>query len=176
MGSDVVYNHADFRLMSKRALQALVSYPERNLFLRGIVRLIGFPEAYVYYDRKSRFAGESKYPFKKMLSFALDGITSFSVKPVRMILLVGVLFLLITLGVLVYTLHSLWIGHVVPGWTSLMLSVWFVGAVILISLGIVGEYIGKIYIEVKDRPRYNIESVLLNNEDTEEPDTKTTHD
>ena len=176
MGSDVVYNHADFRLMSKRALQALVSYPERNLFLRGIVRLIGFPEAYVYYDRKSRFAGESKYPFSKMLNFAIDGITSFSVKPVRMILLVGVLFLLITLGVLVYTLHSLWIGHVVPGWTSLMLSVWFVGAVILISLGIVGEYIGKIYIEVKDRPRYNIESVLLNNEDTEEPDTKTTHD
>lgn len=111
-----------------------------------------------------------------MLNFAIDGITSFSVKPVRMILLVGVLFLLITLGVLVYTLHSLWIGHVVPGWTSLMLSVWFVGAVILISLGIVGEYIGKIYIEVKDRPRYNIESVLLNNEDTEEPDTKTTHD
>ena len=124
----------------------------------------------------SLFAGESKYPFNKMLNFAIDGITSFSVKPVRMILLVGVLFLLITLGVLVYTLHSLWIGHVVPGWTSLMLSVWFVGAVILISLGIVGEYIGKIYIEVKDRPRYNIESVLLNNEDTEEPDTKTTHD
>ena len=110
-----------------------------------------------------------------MLNFAIDGVTSFSVKPVRMILLIGVLFLLITLGVLVYTLYSLWIGHVVPGWTSLMLSVWFVGAVILISLGVVGEYIGKIYIEVKDRPRYNIESVLLNNEDMEGLDTKTAH-
>ena len=176
MGIKSVYNHADYRLMSKRAIEQLCKFRERNLFLRGIVPLIGYNTTSVYYDRVERFAGESKYPFNKMLNFAIDGITSFSVKPVRMILLVGVLFLLITLGVLVYTLHSLWIGHVVPGWTSLMLSVWFVGAVILISLGIVGEYIGKIYIEVKDRPRYNIESVLLNNEDTEEPDTKTTHD
>ena len=176
MGIKSVYNHADYRLMSKRAIEQFGKFRERNLFLRGIVPLIGYNTTSVYYDRVERFAGESKYPFNKMLNFAIDGITSFSVKPVRMILLVGVLFLLITLGVLVYTLHSLWIGHVVPGWTSLMLSVWFVGAVILISLGIVGEYIGKIYIEVKDRPRYNIESVLLNNEDTEEPDTKTTHD
>lgn len=165
MGIKSVYNHADYRLMSKRALEQLCKFRERNLFLRGIVPLVGYNTASVYYDRAERFAGESKYPFGKMLNFAIDGITSFSVKPVRMILLVGIGFFLIALGVLVYILYSLLSGHVVPGWTSLMLSVWFVGAAILVSIGIVGEYIGKIYIEVKDRPRYNIETILLNSEE-----------
>lgn len=164
MGIQSVYNHADYRLMSKRAVEQLCCFRERNLFLRGIVPLIGYNTTSVYYDRAERFAGESKYPFSKMLNFAIDGITSFSVKPVRMILMMGVGFFLIALGVLVYILCSLFNGHTVPGWASLMLSVWFVGAVILISIGIVGEYIGKIYIEVKDRPRYNIETVLLDKE------------
>lgn len=158
MGTDVVYNHADFRLMSKRALQALLSYPERNLFLRGLVRLIGFPEAYVYYDRKNRFAGESKYPFKKMLAFALDGITSFSVQPLRLIISSGFLFAIVApLIMIVYALIQHSKGHTIPGWTSLLISVWFIGGMILIAIGITGIYIGKIYKEVKQRPRYFIE-------------------
>lgn len=167
MGIKSVYNHADYRLMSKRAIEQLCRFRERNLFLRGIVPLIGYNTTSVYYDRAERFAGESKYPFSKMLNFAIDGITSFSVKPVRMILLMGVGFFFIALGVLIYILYSLFNGYVVPGWTSLMLSVWFVGATILVSIGVVGEYIGKIYIEVKDRPRYNIETILLNGDDVE---------
>lgn len=158
MGTDVVYNHADFRLMSRRALQALLAYPERNLFLRGVVRLIGYPEAYVYYDRKSRFAGESKYPFKKMLAFALDGITSFSVQPLRLILSSGFLFAIVApLIMIIYTLFQHSHGHTIPGWTSLLISVWFIGGMILIAIGITGMYIGKIYKEVKQRPRYFIE-------------------
>ena len=158
MGSDVVYNHADFRLMSKRALQALVSYPERNLFLRGIVRLIGFPEAYVYYDRKSRFAGESKYPFKKMLSFALDGITSFSVKPLQLILTGGFIFgIIVPIIMIIYALVQHAHAHTIPGWTSLLVSIWFIGGMIMMAIGITGIYIGKIYKEVKQRPRYFIE-------------------
>lgn len=158
MGTDVIYNHADFRLMSKRALQALISYPERNLFLRGLVRLIGFPEAYVYYDRKNRFAGESKYPFKKMLAFALDGITSFSVQPLRLIISSGVLFAIVApLIMIVYALVQHANGHTIPGWTSLLISLWFIGGMILIAIGITGIYIGKIYKEVKQRPRYFIE-------------------
>lgn len=161
MGSDIVYNHADFRLMSRRALQALLSYPERNLFLRGIVRLIGFPEAFVYYDRKNRFAGESKYPLKKMLSFALDGITSFSDRPLRLIITGGVLFaVFIPLIVIIYALIRHAEGHTIPGWTSLLVSVWFIGGMIMISVGITGIYIGKIYKEVKQRPRYFIEEHL----------------
>ncbi|MEG0795065.1 MAG: glycosyltransferase family 2 protein [Odoribacter sp.] len=158
MGTDVVYNHADFRLMSQRALKALISYPERNLFLRGIVRLIGFPEAYVYYDRKSRFAGESKYPLKKMLSFALDGITSFSDRPLRLIISGGFFFAVIApLLMIVYALVQYSNGHTIPGWTSLLISLWFIGGIIMISIGITGIYIGKIYKEVKQRPRYFIE-------------------
>lgn len=158
MGTDVVYNHADFRLMSRRALQALLAYPERNLFLRGIVRLIGYPDAYVYYDRKSRFAGESKYPFKKMLAFALDGITSFSVQPLRLILSSGFLFAIVApLIMIIYALFQHSHGHTIPGWTSLLISVWFIGGMILIAIGITGMYIGKIYKEVKQRPRYFIE-------------------
>lgn len=157
LGGNVVYNHADYRLMSKRTLQALVSYPERNLFLRGMVCLLGYPSAQVYYDRKERFAGESKYPFTKMLSFALDGITSFSVKPLRLITVLGLAFMLISVLAIIYALSAFANGHVIPGWTSLLISIWFIGGIILTALGIIGEYIGKIYKEVKQRPRYFIE-------------------
>lgn len=157
MGGEIVYNHADFRLMSKRALQALISYPERNLFLRGIVPMLGYPSAMVYYDRKERFAGESKYPFTKMLNFALDGITSFSVKPLRLITTAGLIFMLASVIAIIYALSAFASGHVFPGWTSLLISVWFIGGAILTAIGIIGEYVGKIYKEVKRRPRYFIE-------------------
>lgn len=157
MGGEVVYNHADFRLMSKRALQALMSFPERNLFLRGMVCLMGYPTASVYYDRKERFAGESKYPFMKMLNFALDGITSFSVKPLRLITASGLLFMLVSFGAIIYALAEFVIGDVIRGWTSLLISVWFIGGAILTAIGVIGEYVGKIYKEVKRRPRYLIE-------------------
>lgn len=157
MGGDIVYNHADFRLMSKRTLKALISYPERNLFLRGIVPLLGYSSASVYYDRKERFAGESKYPFTKMLNFALDGITSFSVKPLRLITSAGLIFMLASIIAIIYALSAFAGGHVIPGWTSLLISVWFIGGAILTAIGIIGEYIGKIYKEVKRRPRYFIE-------------------
>lgn len=161
MGVKSVYNHADYRLMSSRAIQQLCRFRERNLYLRGLVPLIGYQTACVYYNRDKRFAGESKYPFKKMLNFAIDGITSFSVKPVRMIFWLGCIFLLIALCVTIWTLRAYFLHNTVPGWSSLMISLWLVGGTILVSLGIVGEYIGKIYIEVKDRPRYNEEELLL---------------
>lgn len=157
MGGEIIYNHADFRLMSRRTLQALVSYPERNLFLRGLVPMLGYPSSMVYYDRKERFAGESKYPFTKMLNFALDGITSFSVKPLRLITTAGLIFMLVSVGAIVYALSAFVNGHVIPGWTSLLISVWFIGGAILTGVGIIGEYVGKIYKEVKRRPRYFIE-------------------
>lgn len=161
MGAKSVYNHADYRLMSSRAIQQLCRFRERNLYLRGLVPLIGYQTACIYYNRDKRFAGESKYPFKKMLNFAIDGITSFSVKPVRMIFWLGCIFLLIALCVTIWTLRAYFLHDTVPGWSSLMISLWLVGGTILVSLGIVGEYIGKIYIEVKDRPRYNEEELLL---------------
>lgn len=157
MGGDVVYNHADFRLMSQRALKALVAHPERNLFLRGIVRSLGFPSAMVYYDRHERFAGESKYPLSKMLNFAIDGITSFSVKPLRLITTFGLLFMLVAIGIIAYALYAHLTGHTIQGWTSLLVSLWFIGGAILTAIGVIGEYIGKIYKEVKRRPRYFIE-------------------
>ena len=160
MGGDVVYNHADFRLMSKRALQALVAHPERNLFLRGMVRSLGFPSVFVYYDRAERFAGESKYPLSKMLNFAIDGITSFSVKPLRLITTFGLLFMLVAIGIIGYALYSHLTGHTIQGWTSLLVSLWFIGGAILTAIGIIGEYIGKIYKEVKRRPRYFIEKTI----------------
>ncbi len=161
MGVNLVYNHADFRLMSKRAVEQLCHYRERNLFLRGIVPQIGYQTDCVYYNRSERIAGESKYPLKKMISLAIEGITSFSVKPVRALFWTGMVFLLIALGILTYVLIALITGKAVSGWSSLMLSIWFIGGCILLGLGIIGEYIGKIYLEVKDRPRYNIESTLL---------------
>lgn len=161
MGVKSVYNHADYRLMSQRAVQHLCRFRERNLYLRGMVPLIGYRAGFVYYNRDKRFAGESKYPLRKMLNFAIDGITSFSVKPVRMIFWIGCIFILVALCVTAWTLHSYFLHNTVPGWSSLMISLWLVGGVVLVSLGIVGEYIGKIYIEVKDRPRYNEEELLM---------------
>lgn len=157
LGGDILYNHADFRLMSRRALKALQEFPERNMFLRGMVYSLGFPHSVVYYDRRERLAGESKYPLGKMLSFALDGITSFSVKPLRFIVYLGLFFILIALAAIVYALVSYFQGHVVPGWSSLLVSLWFIGGAILLAVGIIGEYVGKIYSEVKRRPRYFIE-------------------
>ena len=167
LGGDIVYNHADFRLMSRRTLQALVSFPERNLFLRGMVSSLGFPSALVYYDRKERFAGESKYPLKKMISFALDGITSFSVRPLRYITYLGLFFMLIAILAIFYGLCSYAEGSALPGWTSLLVSVWFIGGAILLACGIIGEYVGKIYKEVKQRPRYFIEQTTFKSNETQ---------
>lgn len=164
MGVKSVYNHADYRLMSQRALRQLLRYRERNLFLRGMVPTIGYKTDCVYYDRAERFAGESKYPLKKMISFAFDGITSFSVKPVHMVLYFGIVFLIVAFSIFCFVMYSLFRGNAVPGWTSLMLSVWFCSGCILLGLGVVGEYVGKIYVEVKDRPRFNIERVLMHEE------------
>ncbi len=158
MGGNVVYNHADYRLMSQRAVRALLQYPERNLFIRGLVRTLGFREDTVYYDRAERFAGKSKYPLSRMLSFAWDGITSFSVRPLRIITSLGLCFILISIGVIIWALTAYASGHTLPGWTSLLISVWFVGGAILTALGIIGEYVGKIYKEVKHRPRFIVET------------------
>lgn len=160
MGVDIVFNHADYRLMSKRVLQQLENYKEVNLFLRGIVPLIGYPSDNVYYERHERFAGESKYPLKKMLSFAFDGITSFSVKPIRFILTLGMLIFLISIGILIYSIVRHFMGETVLGWSSLMVSIWALGGLQLLAIGIVGEYIGKMYLETKERPRFAIQDVL----------------
>ena len=156
MGSETVYNHADFRLLSQRALRALLAHHERNLFLRGMVPLLGFNVRKEYYDRKERQAGESKYPLSKMLSLAVDGVTSFSVKPLRLIMIMGLAFILIALGVILWALVEYVRGNTIQGWTSLLVSLWFVGGTILLALGVTGEYIGKIYNEVKHRPLYFI--------------------
>ena len=160
LGVDTINNHADFRLMSRRAVLALLDYKERNLFIRGIVTKLGYKTDCVYYDRSARTAGESKYPLGKMVNFAIDGITSFSVKPVRLVMQVGLLFLIIALIMLAYVLTAYFMGRAVSGWPSLILSVWLVGAFVLIGLGIIGEYVGKIYAEVKNRPRYNIDTTI----------------
>ncbi len=157
MGTGVVYNHADFRLLSRRALQSLTAYPERNLFIRGMVSQMGYPCASVYYDRKERQAGESKYPLRRMLAFALDGITSFSVRPLQLITWIGLFCMLIALLAIVYGLVAYFSGHAITGWTSLIVSLWFLGGAILLACGIIGEYVGKIYTEVKRRPRYFVE-------------------
>ena len=157
LGVKLVPNHADYRLMSKRALDEFMKYQEENLFIRGIIPLLGFKTAEVYYNRKERFAGESKYPLKKMIAFALDGITSFSVVPIRLVSMLGFLMILIGLGIGIYTLASKFFSFTVSGWTSLMLSIWIIGGVQLIGLGMIGEYIGKIFKETKGRPRYTIE-------------------
>ena len=156
-GAKTIYNHADFRLMSKRALEQFSKYSEENLYLRGIVPLIGYKTEKVYYDRKVRVAGKSKYPLRKMLALAIEGITSFSVKPIRYIVLLGFLSVFLSIAAFVYALVSYFLKTVEPGWTSLIVSIWFLGGVQLISIGLIGEYIGKIYMEVKRRPRYNIE-------------------
>lgn len=160
MGVKTVYNHADFRLMSKRAVEHFSRFKETNLFLRGMMPLIGYQTDSVYYDRKERVAGESKYPLKKMLALAFNGISSFSVKPISMILGLGLFIIVCSLLAAVYALISYFTGSVVPGWTSLILSIWFLGGLQLMAIGMVGQYIGKIYMEVKQRPRYNIEKIL----------------
>ncbi len=157
LGGKIIYNHADFRLMSRRALKSLMDYPERNLFLRGMVASLGYPSDIIYYDRKERMAGVSKYPLKKMISFALDGITSFSIKPLHYITYLGVVFILISIAVIIYALISYFDRDAIQGWTSLLISVWFIGGCILIACGVIGEYVGKIYIETKRRPLYFIE-------------------
>jgi glycosyltransferase involved in cell wall biosynthesis len=160
LGANIEYNHADFRLMSKRALDQLERFKEVNLFLRGIVPLIGFRTAKVYYDRSERFAGQSKYPLKKMIGFALDGITSLSVTPIRFVTLAGFLLFVVSLLAGVYAVVSKLSGNTVSGWASLMVSVWFIGGIQLVSMGLIGEYIGKIYKEVKSRPLYIVEKKL----------------
>lgn len=157
MGVDIVYNHADYRLVGRRALDALSEYPERNIFLRGIASQLGFKTASVEYERAERLAGETKYPLKKMISLALEGITSFTISPIRAITLMGAVFALLGVVIAIYALVSRATGQVVAGWTSLMISIWIIGGVQLIALGLIGEYIGRIYMETKRRPRYIIE-------------------
>lgn len=162
MGVKSVYNHADFRLMSKRAMIELSKYKERNLFLRGIVPLIGYKTDCVYYARGKRMAGESKYPLKKMLKFAFDGITSFSIKPITLICLLGVVIIIVSIIAMIYGIIGALLGNSVSGWSSLFCSIWFIGGVQLLSIGIIGQYVGKTYIEVKERPRYNVEEFIKN--------------
>lgn len=160
MGVDIVYNHADYRLMSRRAVEEMLKFKEVNLFLRGIVPLVGFKSDKVYYERNERFAGESKYPLKKMLAFATDGITSFSIKPIRMITALGFLIFMVSIGMLIYSLFRHYTGHTNVGWSSLFVSIWAIGGLQLLAMGVIGEYIGKIYMETKERPKFIIEKEL----------------
>ena len=173
MGVNTVFNHADYRLMSKRALEGLAEFREVNLFLRGIVPMIGYSTDVVYYERGERFAGESKYPLGKMLSFAIEGITSLSTKPIRMITFLGFFIFLVSIGILIYSLVRHFMGATIVGWTTLMVSVWAIGGLILLSLGVVGEYIGKIYLETKARPRFLIEEFLNDTKNAKKPEEKT---
>ncbi len=160
MGAKTVFNHADYRLLSKRALEGLAGFKEVNLFLRGMVPMIGYKSDIVYYERGERFAGESKYPLSKMLAFAVEGVTSLSVKPIRYITGAGFLIFFISIAILIYSIVRFFMGATVQGWTTLMVSIWAIGGIIMISLGIVGEYVGKIYLETKGRPRFIIEQFL----------------
>lgn len=164
LGADVVYNHADYRLLSNRALHGLFEFKEVNLFLRGIVPMIGYKSDVVYYERAERFAGESKYPLKKMLAFAFEGVTSLSVKPIRMIISLGVFMFIFSIAMLIYFIIKHFLGGTVPGWTSLIVSIWAIGALEMISIGVIGEYIGKVYLETKERPRFIIETFLEDEE------------
>lgn len=160
LGVDCVYNHADYRLTSKRVLEEFSNYKEVNLFLRGMFPLVGFKSDIVHYERNERFAGKSKYPLTKMLNFAWDGITSFSVKPLRLICILGFIILFVSIGIMIYSLIRKITGQTVAGWTFLSISIWFIGGLQMISIGIIGEYIGKIYSETKQRPRYIISENL----------------
>lgn len=168
LGVDIVYNHADYRLLGSKALDALSEYREVNLFLRGIVPLIGYRSDYVYYERSERFAGESKYPLKKMIRFAIDGITSFSVKPLKLISNLGILMCVFSLIGFIYALVSYFVGVAQSGWASIICSIWFIGGLQMLGIGIVGSYVGRIYSEVKQRPRYRIEKTIINGEPDEE--------
>ena len=156
LGVDIVYNHADYRLTSKRVLEAFSDFKEVNLFLRGMFPLVGYKSDVVYYERNERFAGESKYPLKKMLNFAWDGVTSFSVKPLRFICTIGFVIIFISVCIMIYSLVRKLTGNTVDGWTFLSISIWFIGGLQMISIGIIGEYVGKMYSETKHRPRYII--------------------
>lgn len=158
LGVNLVPNSADYRLLSNRAVKALLEFKERNLFLRGMVPLVGFSSTKVYYARKKRYAGKSKYPLRKMVHFALDGITSFSIFPIHLILYLGLLTVVVSLFCMIYTLIQKFMGNVTSGWSSLMISIWLLGGVQLISISVIGEYIGKIFSEVKRRPRFTIET------------------
>lgn len=160
LGVETVFNHADYRLMSKRALEGLAEFREVNLFLRGIVPMIGYETAAVEYERQERFAGESKYPLKKMLAFAAEGITSLSIKPIRFITALGLSIFLLSLAFMIYSVVQWALGRSVNGWGSIFCSIWAIGGLILLSLGTIGEYIGKIYLETKDRPRFIIRDIL----------------
>ncbi len=160
LGVEMVYNHADYRLLSKRALEALLSFGEVNMFLRGMVPMLGFKTAQVTYERGARVAGESKYPLKKMIAFAMEGITSLSNKPIRYVLLLGALCALLGMAMAIYVIISLVRGHTVAGWASLMMSVWLLGGLQLMALGLIGEYVGKIYMETKRRPKFILEEHL----------------
>ncbi|WP_418754409.1 glycosyltransferase family 2 protein [Eshraghiella crossota] len=160
LGGDLIYNHADFRLMSRRALEGLAQFEEVNLFLRGIVPLIGYPSTIVEYERKERLAGKSKYPLKKMMSFAIEGITSLSIKPMKFVTGMGIFVFLVSIAMMIYAFVSYFTGRVVAGWTSILISVWAIGGMVLLGLGIVGSYIGKIYLETKKRPRYIVEKYI----------------
>lgn len=160
MGAEVVFNHADYRLLSARALEGLFEFKEVNLFLRGIVPMVGYKSGKVYYERNERFAGESKYPLKKMLAFAFEGITSLSVKPIRCIIGLGTIVFLVSIIMLVYFLIQHFVGYTVSGWTSLIVSIWALGGLQMLCIGIIGEYIGKVYLETKERPRFLIEQFL----------------
>lgn len=160
LGVELVPNHADFRLMSKRAVETFLQYPERNIFIRGLIPKLGFKTAEVFYKRTPRMAGESKYPLKKMLAFAWDGITSLTIAPVRLILILGTLSCLLAVGMVVYAIVMKMLGLTVHGWSALMVSLWFVGGIQMISLGVIGEYIGKLTTEVKHRPRYTVQTIL----------------
>ena len=160
IGVEIIKNHADYRLTSKKVLNELSNYKETNLFLRGLFPLIGYKTDIVYYERNKRFAGKSKYSLKKMLNFAWDGITSFSIKPLRTITSLGFIILIISIIIMIYSLIQKITGNTVDGWTFLNISIWFIGGLQMLSLGIIGEYIGKIYMETKARPRYIIEEDL----------------
>lgn len=157
MGVNLVPNHADFRLLSRRAVLELMNYREENIFLRGIIPLLGFKSAKVYYDRQKRYAGESKYPLKKMIAFAVDGITSFSIAPIKLVMSLGFFLVLVGCGIAVYAFLVWLLDHTISGWTSLILSIWLIGGMQLIAIGVIGEYIGKIFKETKKRPRFTIE-------------------
>lgn len=159
MGADIIYNHADFRLMSRRALDALSEYEEVNLFLRGIVPSMGFKTACVPYERNARAAGVTKYPLRKMLYLAWEGITSFSTKPIRLVTRLGAFMFLVSIAMLIYFFVRYFTGHTVTGWASLAVSLWAIGGLLILAIGIIGEYIGKIYLETKHRPRYHIDEI-----------------
>lgn len=160
LGVDTIYNHADFRLMTRRAVEELERYTERNLYLRGIVPMLGYKTSIVEEERAPRTAGETKYTLSKMFTLAFDGITSFSVRPMYFIMTLGIIFLVVALGMAIYVIVSLCNGSTVRGWSSLMLSIWFIGGMILLAIGLVGLYVGKVFIETKQRPRYHINRVL----------------